>query len=168
MDIIVDSPKYGKKTILINDEDYNLIKDYTWRVNFVRGNFYAITTICRTGQKPQTIKMHRLILGLTDPKTFVDHKDSDGLNNRRDNIRIATLAQNTRNTGANSRNTTGFKGVYMYKNGHPSSGLFTATLRCKDKKYHGGYFKTAIDAAKKYDELAKIYHGEFAYLNFPI
>jgi len=165
MEYKINSPKYGEKIVLIDDEDYDLIKLYTWRANYVRGKFYAITTICRHKQKPLTIKMHRLILGLTDPKIFVDHKDQDGLNNKRGNIRIATHAENNRNVKHTKRSVTGYKGVSLYTKDQ-MAGWYAVVLRKDRKNYFGGYFKDPIEAAKKYDELAKIHHGEFAHLNF--
>lgn len=89
----------------------------------------------------------------------VDHKNGNGLDNRRSNLRLATTQQNNFNVGITKRNTSGYKGVYPARNG------FVATIRKSGKLYHGGTFKTALEAAKKYNELAKQYHGEFAWLN---
>lgn len=168
MEITIKTESFGDKIVLIDDEDYELIKDFVWHIQKDKGNFYARCNVKVNG-KYKSPKMHRVIMGVSDsPHPHIDHANGDGLDNRRINLRKATIAENSRNAGPNSRNTTGYKGVYKYKEGHANEGLYTATLRCKDKKHHGGYFKTAIDAAKKYDELAKIHHGEFAYLNFPI
>lgn len=166
MRIRINSPKYGIKYVIIDDNDYDKIKGYTWRVNFVRGKFYALTTVCRTGKKPLTIKMHRLILNLHNkPTPHIDHKNENGLDNRRRNMRKASIPQNSRNVGPTSRSVTGYKGVSLYTKG-PQAGKFVVRLRFYNKTYFGGYFKSAKVAAEKYDQLAKKYHGRFAYQNF--
>ncbi len=164
MELIVPTKNLGNKSIFIDSEDYHLIKKYNWHVQKDKLNLYGRAHI-RNKDGYKCLKMHRVIMGILDSNIHIDHINGNGLDNRRCNLRIATIAENSRNVGKNSRNTTGYKGVYMYKSG-PSKGLFTATLRCKSEKYHGGYFKTAIEAAKKYDEMSKKYHGEFGYLNF--
>lgn len=72
--------------------------------------------------------------------------------------------ENSRNTGPNSRSVTGYKGVSLYTVG-PQAGLYVVRIRFNGKAYFGGYFKTLIEAAESYNELAKKYHGEFAWLN---
>lgn len=87
----------------------------------------------------------------------IDHIDGNPLNNKIENLRAATNAQNQINIGLTSQNTTGYKGVYKVKRNKP----YKAVLARK----HIGYFATAIDAARAYDvEAFKIY-GDFAWLN---
>jgi hypothetical protein len=49
--------------------------------------------------KQQSVSMHRFILGVTDPKTKVDHRNRYGLDNRRENLRLPTDSQNGANAG---------------------------------------------------------------------
>lgn len=107
--------------------------------------------------KYKTIRMHQLII---DGKP-IDHKDGNGLNNQKSNLRKSTCQQNNFNVGLTSRNKTGYKGVYKATRYQG----YIATIRFSGKLIHGGSFKTAEEAALKYNELAKIYHGEFAWLN---
>lgn len=81
--------------VIVNDEDFDLLSKYKWHVlKSKRSHSYiANTSIYKVGN----LKMHRLILGLTDPKIKVDHKDRNGLNSTRENLRIATNQQNNRN-----------------------------------------------------------------------
>lgn len=153
--ILIISKKYGPKECFIDDEDYDKIKDFIWCVGPNRGTFYAMSRLIVGNNKYKTIRMHQLLL---DGKP-IDHVDGNGLNNQKSNLRSATHQQNNFNVGITKRNKTGYKGVYK------SVYSFVATIRVNGKLIHGGSFKNAIDAAKKYNELAKEYHGKFAWLN---
>jgi hypothetical protein len=56
-----------------------------------------------------------------------------------------------------------YKGVSINK---PYTNKFRASIQINGEKKHLGYFDTAEDAARSYDIAARIYHGEFARLNF--
>lgn len=102
--------------------------------------------------------MHREILGAPDGMS-VDHIDGNGLNNTRANLRLATQSQNLCNRAAKS----GYKGVDFQKR----NGKWRARIKLNRKEIHIGEFTDAESAARAYDEAAKKYHGEFAWLNFP-
>lgn len=96
---------------LVDDEDYALVSSTAWSLEEAKG----IAAGWRNGKK---IKMHRLILG--EPPCQVDHINHDKLDNRRQNLRRATNAQNQQNhRGARADNTTGFRGV-LYVHGRKS------------------------------------------------
>jgi len=164
MELILRSPKYGEKVVLFDDEDYHLISNYKWNINFVRGKFYVISSKRKKGIVNQ-YKIHRVILGITDSNVKIDHINNNGLDNRKSNLRIATIAENSRNVGLTKRNTTGYKGVYLYKENNKNKGKYTATLKHDGKNIFGGYFPTAELAALKYNELSLKYHGEFGFIN---
>ena len=94
---------------------------------------------------------------------LVDHRNGDSTDNRRSNLRLATLSENNRNMGLSSRNTSGFKGVSYYA----SRNKYRAYIKLNGNRKHLGYFETAEDAAEAYDEAARKLHGEFACVNFP-
>jgi hypothetical protein len=105
--------------------------------------------------------MHRQITGAA-AGLVVDHIDNDGLNNRRSNLRICTIKQNSRNSrspGGASR----YKGVSRDKR-HKK---WRVKIICNGKRISVGYFANEIKAALAYDEHAKELFGEYAYLNFP-
>jgi len=104
--------------------------------------------------------MHQLILGF--PKKDIDHRNGNGLDNRRKNLRkIATSSQNKMNCGMYSNNTSGYKGVHYYYT-HKKWG---AQIYSNKKCYFLGLFETAKDAGIAYNIAAIKYHGEFARLN---
>jgi len=101
--------------------------------------------------------MHRVLMGLSagDPRV-VDHIDGNGLDNRRQNMRICTAGENARNR-SRTTNTTGYKGVFA------RGGRFVAQIACP--KQYLGCFGSKHAAAVAYNEAAKQRFGEFASLN---
>jgi len=94
-----------------------------------------------------------------------DHINGNGLDNRRENLRLCTRSENRRNSQKQSGCSSGFKGVLKHKDGRKTP--WVATICLKGNKKRSRVFKTEIEAAQWYDEMAKEHHGEFAKLNFP-
>ncbi len=139
---------------IIDTEDYPLVAQYHWCAHTKGKCTYAVR---RENSKHQ-IRMHQSLTG----KLSVDHRDGDGLNNRRNNLREATVSQQGANTKARSTNKSGFKGVHWHAGHHKWQAMVCADY----KKEHIGYFTTAEQAALAYDEAAKRLFGEFAKTNF--
>jgi hypothetical protein len=116
----------------------------------------------RTGNA-RAVYMHRVILGLQDRSLMVDHINRDGLDNRRENIRIATAQQNCMNRRYERKSASGFRGVTWNKNCQ----RWQAAIKSNGKQRHLGLFSDAIEAAHVYDDHARNLFGEFARLNFP-
>jgi len=91
------------------------------------------------------------------PNKEVDHKDHNGLNNRKNNLRICSRSQNLGNKLISDRNTSGYKGVSFNK----FNGKYSALIGFEGKQYHLGYFNKPEKAHKKYVEKAKELFGEF-------
>lgn len=160
--IRVDSTANGSHDIMIDDQDYDFISQYKWfiyRCTFKGKKARTMYAVSRINGK--TIRMHRLILGHNDPKTLVDHKDHNGLNNQRSNLRTATPQQNLFNCRPFKSNKTGFKGVSFHK----GDKKYMVFLRVNGRNSYFGSYDSPSDAAKKWNELARQYHGEFAYQN---
>ena len=104
------------------------------------------------------IYLHKLLTGW--PRT--DHRDGNALNNKRSNLRECTDAQNSRNSGKRP-GANPYKGITLHK----ATGKWRAQIGIDYKHLNGGLYATPEQAARRYDELAKTYHGEFARLNFP-
>lgn len=110
--------------------------------------------------------MHRMIL---DPPhgMFIDHINGNGLDNRRENIRLVTPSQNALNARRAFRNKQSkYRGVSISQ-APGVEGLWVAFIRANKKHKNLGYFKDEEAAARAYDDAAKVLHGEFARLNFP-
>ena len=142
----------GKYTV-VDDEDYERIKNCNWRLQ-PEGH-----VACH-----KTYYLHREILQVTDDR-IVDHKNGDRLDNRKENLRIATPTQNCVNKGKGKRN----KHSILYKGIKYRLGLkkpWIARIGYEGKTKHIGYFATEKEAAMNYDIWAKKLYGEFARLNF--
>ena len=115
--------------------------------------------------KVKNYQVHRLVgiafLPNHDNKPKVDHIDKDKTNNNIINLRFATVSQNGFNQGKCKNNTTGYKGVTFKK----ANQKYCARIKIEGKSKHLGYFETAQDASKAYEENAKNLHGEFYYKN---
>jgi hypothetical protein len=154
---------------VVDDEDFERVGRFKWHARvhlradgtiksvYARRNVVAPSGV-RTGEL-----LHRVILGVTDPKIQIDHRDHDGLNCRRFNLRTATVSQNQCNGKKRCDNTTGFKGVYWYEKYHK----WNAQICASGQRKNLGYYDTPEKAAKAYDSAAIEHHGEFALINFP-
>jgi hypothetical protein len=165
--IEITSPKFGVHKVLVDDEDYPKLSKYNWHLDVTPYTVYAIRTVYLDGKK-KAIKMHRDILNVTDPKVHVDHKDRDGLNNMKINIRKSTHGENSKNRRSAANSTSKYLGVnkHTYIRRGKVYVYWDASLSSDGKVRLNKGFKSEIEAAKAYDEAAKKYHGEFANLNF--
>lgn len=179
-------PLWNKKGEIIDyalcsDEDYDELMKYRWhRYLGNRHIYYAKrATPMKEFGRQRTVLMHRQILGvLWDNSIQVDHKNSNGLDNTRENIRLCTPSQNamnrTRRHASSKYSGVKFRGLTSKKK-NPDGTYYTSIctkpwrvdIMVQGKKIHGGSYATEIEAALAYDKLAIQYHGEFAKLNFP-
>ena len=148
------------KTVLIDDEDSDRVSAFTWHIQ--SGKTYVQTNIPHPkfpGTRRKTkLRLHRFLLGVIDPKVLVDHKNGDPLDNRKENLRLATPTQNRQNRKKCTRNKSGYKGVYQRSNGK-----WVAQI-CFNKKVLviGTTFDDPYVAHLAYQKNAIEFHGEFA------
>jgi hypothetical protein len=141
-------------------EDWPRVMGYWWRLSTERGSTrYAQAHDSHDTLKRKRVAMHRLILSARDGDV-VDHINGDGLDNRRSNLRIATIQQNAFNQkhhGGSSRH----KGV-SYR---ADSGTWRAYITKDGKRRYLGTFASEDDAARAYNNEAERLFGEHAKLN---
>ena len=145
---------------LVSDEDYDWICHLKW----YRGTCgYAVVYIyCPKTKKQHGLFMHRVILRLKSNESC-DHINGNRLDNRRENLRIATQAENVRNASAQKGSTSKFKGVYWNKRRKK----WHSQVRIGSTRFHLGFYKEEEEAGRAYDKKASELFGEFARLNFP-
>ena len=155
----------GKYT-LVDAKDYFWLKEYKWILSGNGASFYAVTSKLAGPKKTKLISMHRMIMN--QPKSrLVDHRNCDSLDNRRQNLRLATDSQNQHNKKkTSSKCSSKYKGVRLLKDKHRNK-PWQVSIQVKKKRIYLGYYSTEIEAAKAYDNAAKKYYGDFAHLNFP-
>lgn len=143
-------PLTKEKFAKVDNEDFELLSKYNWSITAVH--------YCENSEKG---RMHRFIMNA--PKDmYVDHINHDPLDNRKSNLRICTVAENTQNQRARIGKKSKYKGVTWSK----AAKKWTSSIEVDKKSYHLGVFIDEIEAAKAYDEAAKKYHKGFAYTNF--
>lgn len=147
------------KISIADVEDYEYLNQWKWHALRDGNTYYAIRAIPKDG-KQTSISMHREILK-TPKGMYTDHINMDGLDNRRDNLRICTRSQNQMNSEKHKNNNSGFKGVCW----HIGIKKWMAQIKVDKKQICLGYFENKEEAALVYNEAAKKYHGEFAKLN---
>lgn len=139
---------------IIDVADVALIEGVNWRALVAANTVYAV----REGPRPQrsTILMHRVIMG--NPSGLcIDHRDGNGLNNTRGNLRGATHSQNMSNQRIRNDNVSGLKGVCFEK----ERGKWRAEISANGTRRWLGYYETSDAAHAAYVNASAALHGEF-------
>lgn len=149
----------GQVTI-VDDEDYAHLQQFRWRARLSHLRWYAVRSF-RVDGCWKEVGMHRVILGLSlcGGSIQVDHKNGDGLDNRRANLRRATGNQNRWNVARLRNNTSGFKGVVRHRE------KWQASIRVYGKRIYLGCYPTPELAAQAYNRAAAEHFSEFAFTN---
>ena len=159
----VETKKYPTATAFVDTSDVDFLRALGggWLATTV-GKGYVYVTRRRNGHIEY---LHRILLGVGDTRTLVDHKDRNTFNNRRSNLRAATKSQNAQNllhsvAGKSSR----FKGVHWHK----GAKKWAARIKHGGHSKYLGLFEDETMAAHAYDSAAISHFGEFALVNFPV
>lgn len=152
--LYITSKLHGVVKGIVDTEDVPRLKAFQWSVAMLGKNMYITSSI-----GDGTIRLHRLVTSFEF--RIVDHKNRDGLDNRKSNLRNSTNQGNT----ANSRH---FPSKNIYRGIKVNiSGKCYPRIKVNGEYIYLGVFSDIVLAAKAYDEAAMKYHGEFAYQNFP-
>lgn len=152
----------------VDDVDYERLSAFKWYAKIYRNRYvYAARTDRSTGAI-RTILAHRYIAGVREDED-VDHINLNTLDNRKENLRIATNGQNRANSRRNRSCNLPFRGVTLNRgwNGSKGGKRFAARIRHNKKDLYLGSFHDIQEAAMAWDVAARQLHGEFGTLNFP-
>ena len=145
---------------LVDDEEFDRLRLFHWSITKMKCNhIYAQRKYFKIDGIPQPSLMHRLILNVPKDKQ-IDHKDGNGLNNQKENLRIASRSQNQANSKSESGKSK-FKGVCPF-----GKNRWRAYIVKDWKQNHIGCFNSESEAAKAYDKKAIELYGEYAKTNF--
>ena len=149
--------KIGNYDVMIDDDDIEKVSGYNWRLFSLRKGdvYFKAYTGYNKGEKDHLF-LHRFIMGVTDPKIYIDHKNGDRLDNRKSNLRMCSKAENQRNSIKSSLNKVGVKGVGRDRY------RFKARVYVDSKEIYLGSFATLQEAHLAYCRGAIKYYGEFA------
>ena len=147
------------KLAIVDDEDYVWLSQFNWHAV---GN-YAVRRVRLNppinGLRQGVQFMHRVIMEAPHG-VLIDHRNRNPLDNRRCNLRFATVSQNLMNMRKADAKRSRYKGVAYGKEGWQSQIMKDGQSRWL------GYFASEIEAARAYDAAARELFGEFAFLNF--
>lgn len=139
------------KIALVDDCDYERVSTKKWyAAKDTDSLWYALAT-------DDGIRLHRFILGVPD---LIDHRNGNGLDCRRQNLRIASVPQNQHNAKRNARNASGYRGVSKQGN------RWKAQIQNEKQYIFLGYFDTPEQAARAYDQKVRDTRGQFGRTNF--
>ena len=118
---------------IIDKEDYDKVKNYKW---------YKSYGYCKTKSiiKDNGVSIHNVIMDNLEhiDEIIYDHRNKDRLNNKKENLRLATQQENTMNMGMKNTNTSGVTGVQQYN--RDSESKWDAKITYKYKPIHLGRY----------------------------
>lgn len=160
---VVEVPVGGSDRPALIDEVFaERVLRYRWRLwwNPRSGRINGVQATING----KSVLLHRYVMGLAGSTPAVDHINRDVLDNRHNNLRMATASQNMANTLVSRHSESGFKGVTRDR----KSGLWKAQIYADKRRINVGMFHNKAAAARAYDDAARVHHGGFGRYNFPL
>lgn len=142
---------------LVDATAVDLLGDHVWGWMQGKTTKYAVRQ-----EGGRRVLMHRVIAGVPSG-LLVDHINHDGLDNRRENLRAATYAQNSANSRKKRGKSTPYKGIER----SDSAASWSARMRVNGRRLHLGSFATPEAAARAYDDAVRGQWGDRGLYNFP-
>lgn len=161
----IEIPLTKGYTAIIDDIDSDLAGFKWFALPRTKKNGETVIYAGRTGWadgRKVNIKMHQIVMerivgGEIPSHMLCDHWDRNGINNARTNLRLATHSSNGTNRDMPSSNTSGFKGVALFK----ITGKWMSKITVNKKQIHLGYFIDPLEAHRQYCIAALIHHAPF-------
>ena len=145
------------KKAIVDAEFHPLLNQHKWWIDKCG---YATSRI-----NDKFTLMHRYLLGMKDPKNKIDHINGNKLDNRAENLRECSQAENLRNRKKQKKPTSStFKGVCWDNN----CKKYRVRIMINNRNINIGFYTDEKEAAQAYNEAAQKHHGEFANLNIII
>lgn len=146
---------------IIDAADLKWLSQWDWSAHVTDHTVYPVRKV-QTDRGSRLLFMGRLLLGLDfDDPRIANHRDGNALNNRRENLRIATPQQSVWTIRRRRASKSGFVGVIWSKH----KKRWQARISRDGKLRHIGWYRTKEDAAEAYDRAAIAQRGEFAVTN---
>jgi len=146
---------------IVDDDDYELVSRFKWQAGVRNHTVYAQRSFRGPDGRKTMQSLHRMLMNLTDPAIQIDHRDHDGLNNSRSNLRACSHAENQRNVRKRNGGSSRFKGTCR----NEGKRKWIAQIVVNQKHIYLGCFSDELEAARVYDAAATQHFGEFANLN---
>lgn len=148
------------KVALVDNADFAAVSKFKWHAHKDNGTFYAMRNLRKPDGERTTQHMHQFLF----PGKRMDHRDGDGLNNQRANLRPASTRQNSQGARHKPvRSSSKFRGVSLNK----TTLKWRSAIQVNGKLKRPGDFDNELRAARAYDVAAREWFGEFACPNFP-
>jgi len=151
------------KYAIVDVEDFERLNQDKWHCSHYGYAKRAVSNRTGKGRRQVEVYMHKLVCPAPEGM-IVDHINRNSLDNRKENLRVATQKQNLWNRKfIRKRGKTRYNGIRWDKNREK----WQVRLTINGRRKSFGYYADEIEAAKAYDRVAKKYRGEYAFLNFP-
>jgi hypothetical protein len=159
---LIESVKYGNKEVIIDIEDWDKVRQYRWYCDYKNdGKTFYVRAGKWSNNKCKPVYLHRFILGCDDCNVDIDHKNGDGCNNKKENLRSCAHSENMGNQKLRVNNKSGHKGVFWRE----LNKKWSAQIKVNYKHIYLGLFCNKEDAAHAYNVAAVKYFGKFALIN---
>lgn len=145
---------------LVDDEDFDAVSKFKWQALVQRRMVYAYRSVSGEGGRKTTVYLHRDIAGAAKGE-LVDHKNRNGLDCRKHNLRVCSRTQNNRNRTSVVGSSSKYLGV------RKAGSAWEARINVGGAPIYLGRFADEQSAARAYDSAAVLHFGEFANPNFP-
>ena len=152
-DYCIVTCKNGDK-FYIDKEDYPFVSKYSWSFD---GRGYVVSYAGTN----KLMKLHRILLNISDPYIFIDHIDHNPANNRRNNLRKCDNSQNNANRSLDSRNKSGRTGVLWDEHRQK----WFAQIGWHNSNHFLGYYDDIESAIQARENAEKLYFKEYSYTN---
>lgn len=137
--------------IYIDIEDLPKIQDYKWYINVPQNSRTLYVANDQLG------KLHRYLLDVKDPNINVDHQDRNGLNNKKENLRLTNTSINKKNMDVRSDNKFGCNGISLNKNSYRVS--WQENGKQRSKNFNINKYEDALAEAIAFRKLKENEHG---------